>query len=803
MKHFFSTLFVVFFATSMMAQTGLTCEDPIPVDKSYVGRVEADSELWYTASTWDLPLHVYFSPDVDDSQWGPEVQIDFTCQYGDYSHDHKLDSVLNILKVLGVTMPVEFLCDKVVRDGKVEWDLSIDERYRDQLTEYGLTHNIQAFVKVYFPDGGEIRLTPDMTFQNCMENGHYVKLGDTIDIAANDTEKMLVLPFSEWKDEDVRFVWNGDKPARVWVAEEECQFTPTDASIYIRAKYDLDNTTNKVLTPTDMEAAIDNWIGKGVFFGKVISEGEGQLVVERIPLGAIQGDAILLKHGESVQLQANDNRVFCFPKTWKSTEFLANTQYLMAMYVSNTPEFEVGDANVISKYAFSKDGNNRQLQLTTGDIAALGASATDDYLYVRFASTKATTLTPLLWNVSSSVAKTILISSGDTFTNSTDNILYRMLYNDWSGYSFTIAWAQRGGLDVHFSSKSDFLLTDPTKLEIVSVGARSSEEVTKEEVDSWESSVDEYGFVYVRVDASREGEITFTSAKPAETDPEGPVLDPVYTTESATICYGETYPWNGKEYNATGKYTYTTVAANGADSIVTLDLTVLPEVPVTKESAAICYGETYTWQGKEYTESGDYSVTYQDVNGCDSVVSLALTVYPQTEATTENVEVAYGETYTWNGTTYTESGEYTITLQDENGCDYQATLVLTVLPEEKPENPCVAVSTLLEPVAQLTLNLGDAFDIYRIDYQAWLASGVNLVWTGKGALHTFVAKDCEFAVAVHHQDVVNYTEVPAEGSVVLSKTILAPLAQYVDADGYLYVRFLTEFEGQLTTAKAE
>ena len=106
MKHFFSTLFVVFFATSMMAQTGLSCEDPIPVDKSYTAHVNADDELWYTASTWDLPLHVYFSPDVDNSTWSPEVQIDFTCQYGDYSHDHKLDSVINILKMLGLTLPV-------------------------------------------------------------------------------------------------------------------------------------------------------------------------------------------------------------------------------------------------------------------------------------------------------------------------------------------------------------------------------------------------------------------------------------------------------------------------------------------------------------------------------------------------------------------------------------------------------------------------------------------------------------------------------------------------------------------------
>ena len=200
MKKLLSTLFVVLFATSMMAQTGLTCEDPIPVDKSYIGRVNAGDELWYTASTWDLPMHVYFSPDVDNSKRGPEVTIDFTCDEGNYDHDPKLDSVINILSMLGLELPVEFSCDKVVRDGKVEWDLSIDERYRDQLTEYGLTHDVQAFVQVYFTDGGEIRLTPDPTFQDCMANSHYAMLSDTIDIAANDSSKMIVLPYSEWKE---------------------------------------------------------------------------------------------------------------------------------------------------------------------------------------------------------------------------------------------------------------------------------------------------------------------------------------------------------------------------------------------------------------------------------------------------------------------------------------------------------------------------------------------------------------------------------------------------------------------------
>jgi hypothetical protein len=261
-------------------------------------------------------------------------------------------------------------------------------------------------------------------------------------------------------------------------------------------------------------------------------------------------------------------------------------------------------------------------------------------------------------------------------------------------------------------------------------------------IDSWESRVDAVGYLYVCFNPTNKGNVTFEVNRPE-------LPDPIYTYESAAVCFGEGYEWNGQTYTESGEYTFTSVAANGADSIVT----------------------------------------------------LTLTVYPQTEATTEEVTVGYGETYEWHGVVYAESGEYTITLQDENGCDYQATLLLTV--EEKPVSPCVAASTLLEPVAELTLNLGNAFDIYRIDYEAWLASGVNLVWTGKGALHTFVAKDCEFAVAIYHQDVVNYTEVPAEGNVVLSKAILAPLAQHVDADGYLYVRFLTELEGQLTTTLAE
>ena len=754
MKKLFSTLFVVLFATSLMAQTGLTCEDPIIVGKDFRGTAQAETELWYTAWSYDLPLHVYFSPETENSVWGPEVTIDFTCTPGVYD-DPKLDSVVNLLSGFGLSLPVEFLCDKIYRNGKVEWDLVIDQSYRERLTEVGLTDNVQAFVRVYFPEAGEIRMTPDTSFQSCVENGYYVRLGDTIDIAANDAERVFVLPYSEWKNDSIQFTWIGEQSARVWVAKNECKFTPITTSAYYITHYDIAEGAPHKLQPKEIEDFMEVHKYGGIYFGKVLSNSPGKLVVERIPLGEIQGDATLLKHGESVQLQANDNRVFCFPKTWKSTEFLANTQYLMAMHVSNTPDFEIGGANVISKYAFSMEGNSRELELSSGDISALAASATDDYLYVRFECNRAVQLTPTLWNPASCGNQSVVIKSAEEIllkTSSTSNI-YRLRYADWAGYDFSIQWKSYGQLSLYIADACDIMLSgaDPHVIWSKTFNPNNAVTITATELDEWSSLVDADGFLYVRVSPKMTGRVTFTSAKPAETDPENPKPEDVYTTITAAICFGEIYGWAGDTYAETGTYTKTFPATNGADSIVTLDLTV----------------------------------------------------YPQTEATTEKVEIPFGETYEWNGTTYTESGEYTITLQDENGCDYQATLILTVLPEEKPVSPCVAASTLLDPVAELTLNLGNAFDIYRIDYQAWLASGVNLVWTGKGALHTFVAKDCEFAVAIYHKDVVNYTEVPAEGNVILSKAILAPLAQYVDADGYLYVRFLTELEGQLTTALAE
>nr|MCR4877989.1 T9SS type A sorting domain-containing protein [Bacteroidales bacterium] len=90
---------------------------------------------------------------------------------------------------------------------------------------------------------------------------------------------------------------------------------------------------------------------------------------------------------------------------------------------------------------------------------------------------------------------------------------------------------------------------------------------------------------------------------------------------NATTC--DVFTWNGQTYTQSGTYTQTFQGANGCDSIVTLNLTV--GQPVTSTISDTACG-SYVWTGQTYTQSGTYTQTFQAANGCDSVVTLNLTV---------------------------------------------------------------------------------------------------------------------------------------------------------------------------------
>lgn len=145
-----------------------------------------------------------------------------------------------------------------------------------------------------------------------------------------------------------------------------------------------------------------------------------------------------------------------------------------------------------------------------------------------------------------------------------------------------------------------------------------------------------------------------------------------------TICDGETYRWNDQTYTTTGNYTQSFTSRYGCDSIVTLCLTV-GKLYNHSIIDTICAGETYSWDGMKYTRSGVYPRKYSSVAGCDSVVTLYLTV-----GETYDIEFAdticQGETYVWNKIKYTKAGSYSQSFTTQHGCDSNVTVHLFVAP---------------------------------------------------------------------------------------------------------------------------
>jgi hypothetical protein len=154
-------------------------------------------------------------------------------------------------------------------------------------------------------------------------------------------------------------------------------------------------------------------------------------------------------------------------------------------------------------------------------------------------------------------------------------------------------------------------------------------------------------------------------------------VNPVFNTPiTAAICEGGSYSFFGQNLTTAGTYTHTLQTIHGCDSVITLTLTV-NDVINTPITAAICDGGSYNFFGQNLTTAGTYSYTLQSVHGCDSVISLTLTIL--SADSTDFTEVTC-DSYTWNGTTYTTSGDYPVTLTNANGCDSVVTLHLTINP---------------------------------------------------------------------------------------------------------------------------
>lgn len=158
------------------------------------------------------------------------------------------------------------------------------------------------------------------------------------------------------------------------------------------------------------------------------------------------------------------------------------------------------------------------------------------------------------------------------------------------------------------------------------------------------------------------------------------VIAPVYTFLTHTMCEDEVYPFEGQILTEAGNYAETLVGSNGCDSIVNLDLQILPNV-INEMTVNLCEGDEITIGDDVYNETGNYQNIFTGVNGCDSTVNLMLTVFPEYELT-DFANICDGETYEFGSLILTEAGFYTENLMSIHGCDSIVHLQLFVLPTQ-------------------------------------------------------------------------------------------------------------------------
>lgn len=143
-----------------------------------------------------------------------------------------------------------------------------------------------------------------------------------------------------------------------------------------------------------------------------------------------------------------------------------------------------------------------------------------------------------------------------------------------------------------------------------------------------------------------------------------------------SICHSESYAFGSQTLTDSGVYVETFTSYMGCDSIVTLDLNVLPEISV-REDALICANDSYRLGEQTLTATGTYKETFVAVNGCDSIVVLQLTVAPDRREE-RNVKICEGASYSLGDQVITESGTYSTVFTDANGCNSTRIVHLSV-----------------------------------------------------------------------------------------------------------------------------
>lgn len=150
----------------------------------------------------------------------------------------------------------------------------------------------------------------------------------------------------------------------------------------------------------------------------------------------------------------------------------------------------------------------------------------------------------------------------------------------------------------------------------------------------------------------------------------------VKRTIDPVACNSYTVPSGDDTFTNNGTYKDTVTSPSGCDTIYTINLTIRGEVTNTVSEVA-CNAFTVPSGDETYTSSGTYKDTIPSVNGCDSIITFNLTIGQDKQVTT-SIKSCNSYTVPSGDETYTTDGTYNDTIPTANGCDSVLTINLSL-----------------------------------------------------------------------------------------------------------------------------
>jgi hypothetical protein len=177
---------------------------------------------------------------------------------------------------------------------------------------------------------------------------------------------------------------------------------------------------------------------------------------------------------------------------------------------------------------------------------------------------------------------------------------------------------------------------------------------------------------------------------------------------SQTACDQFTSPSGNYTWTTSGLYNDTLTNAAGCDSVITVDLTILnSSSSIISPIACNQYlspSGNYTW-----TTNGLYNDTVANAAGCDSLITIDLTILNSSSSSIS--PIACNQYFSPSGNyVWTTSGSYSDTISNAAGCDSLITVDLTILNNSTASLTTEACFSYLSPSGNHTWNTSGIYE---------------------------------------------------------------------------------------------